>query len=164
MCLVSTTVAAAQARDEIPLTGDMTPAQVQRLFDAYELVQAREMLDLDDEQYPQFVASLNALQEARRETQQQRQRMLRELNRLSRQPGTEESILEERLERLRAHDRESAAVLEQAYDGIDDVLNVRQRVRFRMFERQMERRRLEMLQRARRQNANPQRRNRPQNR
>ncbi len=164
MCLVSTTVAVAQSRDELTLTGDMTPAQVQRLFDAYELVRAREMLDLDDEQYPQFVASLNALQKARRETQQQRQRMLRELNRLARQPGTEESILEERLERLRAHDRESADVLEQAYDGIDDVLNVRQRVRFRMFERQMERRRLEMLQRARRRNATPQPNNRPQNR
>lgn len=49
-------------------------------------------------------------------------------------------------------------------DGIDDVLTVRQRVRFRMFERKMERRRLEMLQRARRQNANPQRRDRTQNR
>ncbi len=61
LLLLPATPVAAQQRDQFPLAGDMTPAQVQRLFEAYELVQAEEMLDLTDEQYPQFVARLNAL-------------------------------------------------------------------------------------------------------
>ena len=80
--------------------------------------------------------------------------MLRELRRLSNQPGTSDVLLEERLEMLREHDRDSAEALEQAHAGIDEILNVRQRVRFRMFEQQMQRRRADMLQRARRGNQN----------
>ena len=152
---------AAQQRDNFRIAGDLTPAQVQRLFDAYELVQAQEMLDLTDEQYPQFVATLNGLQEARRQTQQRRQRMLRELNRLSNQPGSDDALLEERLAELKRLNRETAETLATAYDEIDAILNVRQRVRFRMFEQQMQRRRVDMLQRARRPMNTPQRRNRP---
>ncbi len=145
---------AAQQRAQFPLAENMTPAQVQRLFEAYELVQAEEMLGLTDEQYPQFVARLKALQDARRQSTQDRQRMLRQLQRLASQPGTDDARLEERLDVLRQHDRDAANALEQAYAGIDEVLNVRQRVRFRMFEQQMQRRRVEMLQRARRPNQN----------
>ena len=106
LLLLLATPVAGQQRDQFPLAGDMTPAQVQRLFEAYELVQAEEMLDLTDEQYPQFVARLNALQEARRQSTQGRQRVLRELRRLSNQPGTSDVLLEERLEMLRQHDRD----------------------------------------------------------
>ena len=118
------------------------------------VVSGTMMLGLTDEQYPQFVARLKALQDARRQSTQGRQRMLRQLQRLANQPGTNDALLEERLETLRQHDRDAADALEQAYAGIDEVLNVRQRVRFRMFEQQMQRRRVEMLQRARRPNQN----------
>ncbi len=80
--------------------------------------------------------------------------MLRELRRLSNQPDTSDVLLEERLEMLRQHDRDSAEALEQAHAGIDEILNVRQGVRFRMFEQQMQRRGVDMLQRARRGNQN----------
>ena len=62
---------AAQPRDGLPArAGDLTPAEVQQLFDAFELVRAQEMLDLADEQYSQFVVKFKGLQDVRREVQQ----------------------------------------------------------------------------------------------
>ena len=142
------------AQQPEPIQGfgtDLTPAEVQRLFDAYEMMQAQEMLDLTDDQFPQFVGKLKALQEARRQTQQGRQRLLRQLQQLANQPSSDEAVLEERLDDLRRHDREAADARRLAYEEIDAMLNVRQQVRFRMFEQAMERRRLDLLMRARRQ-------------
>ena len=127
---------------------DLSPAEVQRLFDAYEMMQAQEMLDLTDAQFSQFVGKLKGLQDARRQTQQGRQRLLRQL---ANQPSSDEAALKERLDDLRRHDREAADARRVAYEEIDAMLNVRQQVRFRMFEQAMERRRLDLLIRARRQ-------------
>src|SRR5690348_11155561 len=41
-------------------------AELNRLFEAYAVVQAQDYLKLTDEQYPDFVARLKALQDARR--------------------------------------------------------------------------------------------------
>ena len=151
----------AQQRDALPgLGGDLTPAEVQQLFDAFELVRAQEMLDLRDEQYSQFVVKLKGLQDARRRSQQQRMRMLRELQQLANQDSADDAELEKRLDALKTLDREAAERRALAYDRIDEVLDLRQQVRFRMFEQAMERRRLELLMRARRpqpRRPNPQR-------
>ena len=142
----------AQQRDSLrALSGDMTPLEVQRLFEAFELVRAQEMLDLSEEQYPEFVARFKVLQDARRTGQQERQRRLRELQRMSNQSGADESTLAEELVALDAHDREVAQRQRDAIAEIDTLLNIRQQVRFRMFEQAMERRRVELLMRARRQ-------------
>ncbi len=157
-CLATAVVGAAQQRDDLPgVAGDMTPFEVQQLFDAFELVRAEEMLGLTDDQYPQFVVRLKAVQRGRREAQQQRQRMLRELQRLANQPGAEEAVLEERLASLIAHDRDAAETRAAAVGDIDAILSIRQQVRFRIFEQAMERRRLDLLMRARTRRA-PQRR------
>lgn len=129
----------------------MTPREVQRLFEAFELVRAQEMLDLSDEQYPEFVARFTVLQDARRQNQQERQRQLRELQRLSSQPGADDAMLAEQLEALSRHDQEATARQRAALAEVDAILNIRQQVRFRMFEQAMERRRVDLLMRARRQ-------------
>ena len=145
------TVSTAQRRDGLPVpSGDLTPAEVQQLFDAFELVRAQEMLDLTDEQYPQFVVKLKGLQDVRREAQQQRIRMLRNLQRLANQDGVDDAELQESLDSLKALERETAEVRASAYDDLDSVLNLHQQARFRMFEQAMERRRLDLLMRARR--------------
>jgi hypothetical protein len=142
----------AQQRDSLPgLSGDLTPGEVQQLFDAFELVRAQEMLDLNDEQYPQFVARLKALQETRRDGQQRRMRMLRELQGLATQETADDAELQQRLDEFKTMERETAAARAAAYDDIDAMLDLRQQVRFRMFEQTMERRRLDLLMRARRQ-------------
>lgn len=152
MLCVSPTLGLAQQRDSLQtLSGDMTPLEVQRLFEAFELVRAQEMLDLSEEQYPEFVARFKVLQDTRRGGQQERQRRLRELQRMSNQPGADESALAEQLLALASHDQEIAQRQRDAIAEIDTLLNVRQQVRFRMFEQAMERRRVDLLMRARRQ-------------
>ena len=144
-------VSVAQPRDGLPaLAEDLTPAEVQQLFDAFELVRAQEMLELTDEQYPEFVVKLKGLQDVRREAQQQRMGMLRNLQRLANQDGMDDAELQESLDSLKALERETATARASAYDDLDSILSLHQQARFRMFEQAMERRRLDLLMRARR--------------
>ena len=46
----------------------------------------------------------------------------------------------------------NAAEMRKAYNALDEVLEVRQQARFRVFEEQIERRKIELLTRARQQN------------
>lgn len=169
-CLVGGQVISAQlaaAQDRRPFAGfgaDLTPAEVQRLFDAYTLVQAQDMLNLSDAQYGEFAAKLKVLQETRRQNQQERQRFMGELQRLATQEATDEAQIRERLQALREHELRAAARLHEAYDGIDQLLDVRQQARFRVFEERMERRKLELVLRARQPAQRPPRRARPPNR
>ena len=144
--------ARAQARSAEPLDQPgVTPAEIQRMFDAYALVQAQEQLKLADEQYPQFLVKFRTLQDARRRTQQERNRLLQELRRLTNQGG-DEGQLKERLKALDDLDVRARADLQKAYEGVDAVLDVRQQANFRLFEEQMERRKIELLVRARQAN------------
>jgi len=138
---------APQAPERLP------PREVQRLFDAYVLMQAQERLGISDAQYPQFVQRLKALLDTRRRTVVARTALIQELARgTSDQAGglaLDAAGIKERLERLRELDDRGAADLRQAYDALDQVLELRQRARFRVFEEQMERRKVELLTRAR---------------
>jgi hypothetical protein len=165
--LVLSTMAQAQAppRSVPPAAGErdpMSPREVQRLFDAYVVVQSQEALALRDDQYPQFLPRLRALQDARRRHQQGRNQILAELNRLTapRTSSVDETAIAERLRALDELDARSAADIRKAYEGLDQVLDVRQRARLRLFEERVERQKLELLMRARRA-AGP-RQNRPQ--
>ncbi len=121
------------------------------MFDAYALVRAQEALKLTDEQYPQFLARFRALQEGRRRHQQERLRIIAELRAMTLGPDAhpEEARLRERLTALDELDARAAADLRKAYGDVDAVLDVAQRARFRVFEEQLERRKLELLVRAR---------------
>ena len=57
--------------------------------------------------------------------------------------------IRDRLKALRDHDDRAAVELRRAYDALDEVLDVRQQARFRMFEEMIERRKLDLLMRAR---------------
>lgn len=77
--------------------------------------------------------------------------MLRELARLA---GPQAATVDDQgitatLNSLTQHDAKTARELQKAYDGVDEVLNLRQRARFRVFEEQMERRKIDLLMRAR---------------
>jgi len=142
-----------------PLPGidnsDMTPAEIQKLFDAYLVMEAQQALTLSDEQYPQFLTRLRALQETRRRNQQERFRLMGELQRLSnpRQAArSDDGLLKERLAALQELETRTAAELRKAYTSLDEVLDLRQQARFRIFEEQIERRKIELLMRARQPN------------
>ncbi|MGH9200048.1 MAG: hypothetical protein ACRD2A_02285 [Vicinamibacterales bacterium] len=134
------------------LSDDMTPPEIQRLFDAYLIMEAQQALTLTDQQYPQFLTRLKTLQETRRRSQQQRNQLMNELQRLTSPRAAvraEEALLKERLNALQELESRSAAELRRAYNALDEILDVRQQARFRVFEEQIERRKLELLMRAR---------------
>ena len=121
-------------------------------LDQYALVQARKWLQLTDAQYEQFVPHLQALQQARRRNQQARNRIIGELRRLAGARATgvpDEAAIARQLAALRDQDERAARELRDAYDAIDAVLTVPQRARFRLFEENLEIRKLELLMRAR---------------
>jgi hypothetical protein len=137
---------------------EIRPAQVQQLFDAMLVMQAQEELSLSEAQYARFLTRLRVLQDTRRRHQQERNRLINELQRLTnarRGGGTvAEAELSQRLSALQDVETRSAAEMRKAYDAIDEVLDVYQQARFRVFEEQIERRKLELIMRARQQNPN----------
>jgi hypothetical protein len=170
---LSSTAGAAQrlARQVAPQTSnpaepspqpEISAGEIQRLYDAYALVQAQEALQLSDDQYVRFVTRLKALQETRRRHQQARNQILQDLRRLTNpQNGTgDETSVRERLTALRAEDERSTIELRKSLDALDEILDARQQARFRLFEERMEQRKLELLLRARQNARNPARRGR----
>ena len=130
----------------------VTPAEIQRMFDAYALVQAQDQLKLSDEQYPQFLARFKALQEIRRRSQNERGRIIQELRRMVLDLKTDESLLKDRIKALQDLDVRAAGEVRKAQDAIDQVLSLRQQAQFRGFEEAMERRKIELVTRARQNN------------
>jgi hypothetical protein len=125
------------------------------MFDAYALLQAQEQLRLNDDVYARFLVRYKALQDVRRRTLVERVRRVMELQRLSRDPNSDEGEIRERLDALREFDQSSGDEVAKAYAGVDQVLDVRQQAQFRAFEEVMERRKLDLISRAR-QKARPQ--------
>ena len=129
-----------------------TAAEVQVLFDAMVVVQAQSALSLTDAQYPQFVGRLKALQDARRRNQRARNQIIQDLARLTNpnNAAPDESQLRDKLKGLDDLEGKAAAEIRKAYENLDQVLAVRQRARFRVFEEQVERRKFQFLLNARR--------------
>ena len=131
--------------------GELSPGEVVGMLDAYALVQAQEALQLNDNQYGTFVGRLKNLQETRRRNQRARNQILQDLRRLTNPQVTtvDEAAIRERLKALHELDDRSASDLRRAYDALDEVLDVRQQARFRIFEENIERRKMDLLLRAR---------------
>ena len=126
-------------------------ADVQQMFDALTLMQAEQTLQLSEPQFPGFVSKLRALQQQRRRYQQERRQMIQQLARLTAQAATpDDAQVSERLRALADLDQRAEADLRAAYAAIDQVLSVRQQARFRVLEEQVERRKFDLLARARR--------------
>lgn len=134
-----------------PAQREVTAAEVERLFGAYAVMQAQEVLALDDAQFARFLPKMRALQTTRRRLEIERNRVTAELARLTApgQPDPDEGALRERLRILAELDVRGAAEVRAAYEAVDQTLDLRQQARFRVFELQMERRKFELMMRAR---------------
>ena len=130
----------------------VSPGEIQRLFDAYVVMQAQEELQLTDEQYPKFLTRVRALQAARQRGLVDRGRIVQDLRRLSDANPIDETQAKNQLKALADVDARTATEVRDALSGIDQVLDLRQQVRFRIFEEQMERRKVDLLMRARQAN------------
>ncbi len=127
----------------------VTPAELERWLDSYVLLQAQDTLKLTDAQFPRFVQRLKALQETRRRDLQAHRQMLNALGGLLKATPLDEAQVRDRLKALRDLDVRSADELQKAYDSLDEVLDASQQARFRLFEQAVERRKIDLLMRAR---------------
>lgn len=131
---------------------NVSPAEIQRMFDSYALMQAQDQLQITDDQFPQFLTRFKALQDIRRQALVQRARRIMELRRLLNAPQLDEGAVREQMKGLDELETKSQADMKKAYEGIDQILNFRQQAKFRVFEEMMERRKLELVTRARQAN------------
>ena len=120
--------------------------QVQRLLDAWALVQAKDQLQLTDEQYPGFVARLTKLHDTRRRMAMERRRLMGELRMLLGQsPAAKDEALTTKIRAIDEMTKRGTEEAQQAALEIDGVLTPWQRGRYRLFEELVERRKIEML-------------------
>ena len=123
----------------------VTPVELRRLLDAYSIVQAQEFLKISDEQYARFLPRFKVLLDTRRQTLQQHTRVLNVVRRLLMDAQPDEGMLRDALKQLQEIDTRGEADARRAYEAIDQVLDLRQQAKFRVFEEQMERRKLELV-------------------
>ena len=115
------------------------------MFDGYSILQAQEFLQISDDVYTKFLPRFKMLLDTRRQTLQQRTRVLNVIRRLLMEAQPDEGMLKEALKQLQEIDSRGEADARRAYEAIDQVLDVRQQAKFRVFEEQMERRKLELV-------------------
>jgi hypothetical protein len=131
----------------------ISPAEFNRMFEAYALLQAQNMLRLSDGQYADFIVRLRTLQNARRRHQQARNRLLQDLRRLTnpQNPTSDETSIRLTLDALAREDAAAYDEISKALAQVDEVLDLRQRARFRLLEENLERWKLDLVSRIRRQ-------------
>jgi hypothetical protein len=129
----------------------MTVAQVEQYFDQFVLFQAQARLALTDAQFLRFGAALRQLQDARRMQQRRRVQLLRQLGDLLAATEPDDAQISAKTKEVDDLLADGHRRVQDAYAAIDGVLSLRQRARFRVFEEAMERRKLDLLARARQQ-------------
>lgn len=128
----------------------LTPREIQMQFDAYVIAQAEGVLQISEEQYPQFVRRVRALQMARREARMRRNRLVAQLAQLARnRENVDEARLAAATRAIDEHERATPGEIARAFASLDEVLTPWQRARFRVLEDQLEQKKLDMVLRAR---------------
>jgi len=135
-----------------PSEPGVSPGDVQRMFDAYAVMQAQEQLKISDDKFAQFLTRYKALQEVRRKNQQEHGRLVVDMRQMLNGPNPDEAQLKEKMKALQDLDARTITDARKAVDAIDQVLDVKQQAKFRVFEEAMERRKLELVTRARQAN------------
>jgi hypothetical protein len=139
-------------RGDTPALSSAKPADLVNALDRYALAQARRTLQLTDAEYQRVMPRLKHLQQTRRRNMVARNRLMQDLRRLAgpRASGEpDENAVLDALRALREHDERSLRDVQAAHDAVDEVLTPRQRARFRLFEENLEARKLDLLMRSR---------------
>src|SRR5262249_24521116 len=104
-------------------------AELNRIFEAYALVQAQDFLKLTDEQDPELAARLKQLQDARRRHFVNHNRIIADLNRSLRLPEDQidDKSLKATYESLDREDESAEVEIKKALDNVIALLDVRQR-------------------------------------
>jgi hypothetical protein len=128
-----------------PITPNMNQQQLQAWIDTYAVVQAERDLQLTADQYPAFVGRLRKVQDIRRRNQMEKGKLLRELNGLLQINEAREEAILAHVKSLDDLAQRGVSDLKQAYQDLDSGLTPWQRGRLRLFEEQLERRKMDLL-------------------
>ena len=128
-----------------PITPNMNQQQLQAWIDTYAVVQAERDLQLTADQYPTFVGRLRKVQDIRRRNQMEKGKLLRELNGLLQINEAREDAILAHVKSLDDLAQRGVTDLKQAYQDLDSGLTPWQRGRLRLFEEQLERRKMDLL-------------------
>jgi hypothetical protein len=127
-------------------------AEIRKAFDAYAVTQAQEQVKITKDQLPKFLAEYKELNDSRRMAAQEHNRLLVELRQHVVDTKVSDTQLKDRLKALRDVEERSHADIRKAYDAIDKLLDLRQQARFRLFEKDMDRRMAQVIARTRQSN------------
>jgi len=138
--------------------------QIEQYLDAYVVMQARQVLELADDQFFAVAPRLERLQMLRRRQQRERLRVTQELGEILRKPGPiEDAVVAPKIKFLDDQLTSSADEMKKAYAEIDQILTPRQRAQFRVLEMRLERQRNDLVAAARAQGRSGQNPPAPQN-
>jgi len=127
-------------------------AQIQQLLDAFVISKAQGQLQLSNEQFNVFLPKLLTLQNLQREHRNQRNKKLADIRALigpNAPQEVEDSAIGAATKALDDLEAQMQQDEQRALAAIDTVLTPRQRARFRMFQEQMERQKIDLLVQAR---------------
>jgi len=128
------------------ITANMTPQQLQGFIDTWEQIQAIDILKLTAEQSQNFIGRLQRIQAIRRKQMQEHHRLMAEMVLLlNANPAAKPEDIDTHVKALADARETEAADLKKAYLDLDAVLTPWQRGKFRQFEDQVERRKIELL-------------------
>ena len=111
-----------------------------KMIDAYLLANVEEALGLNSEQSAKVVPLVLKLQRDRRELQRRRGRALGEMKKLLGSGSATEARVSEEMKALRALEAEEQATIREDVEAIDKELDIVQQAKYRILEREVERR------------------------
>lgn len=138
---------AAQNRDRNPQPNRQ---EVEGMMEAYVLSKLQDSLDLTDEQFGSMVVAQKKLSDTRRGYRRDRMQVLRQMRQTLQREQAGESELQPLLSQLDTLRDGFAANEKSRYAAIDDILDIRQRARYRILEVELQRRLGEMMRQVRR--------------
>jgi hypothetical protein len=131
----------------VPPDGALLPGEVDRILEAYVITEAQRVLQIGNEQYPEFFRRMQHLQNLQRMHRNQRQRAIVELRQMIRPnfPPAEDAVLMTKIRELDDIDAQFQMRERQALIAVDVILQPLQRAHFRVFLQQVEIRKSELL-------------------
>lgn len=116
-----------------------------RMIEAYVLSNLQESLGLTDEQYLKALPLVKRLQTDRREFQQGRMRLVRQMRRTLEEGGATEVQVADLLKEVKALEAEGPVRIKKSLDALDAVLTPLQQAKLRVFEIEVERKLRDLL-------------------
>ncbi len=129
--------------------------EVEGMMDAYILSKLQDALELTDEQFGTMVVAQKKLQDTRRDYRQGRMSLLRRMRQTLRRDQAREEELTHLLDELDSLEIEFSQNQRARYAAIDDILEIRQRARYRILEAEIQRRLTQLMRQVRGQRRDP---------